>query len=36
MTMYLWVWILAAPAVAALVDVLTMKGGQTARTREAA
>jgi hypothetical protein len=34
MTMYLWLWILAAPMVAALIDLLTTKGGQTARTRE--
>jgi hypothetical protein len=34
MTPYLWAWILAAPMVVALIDLLTTKGGKTARMRE--
>jgi hypothetical protein len=36
MTKYLWVWILAAPMIPALIDLLTTKGGKTARTRDGA
>ena len=29
---YLWVWLLAAPAVIALFDLMTTRGGHTTRT----
>jgi hypothetical protein len=32
MQSYLWVWLLGAPAVVALVDLFTMKGATTHRT----